>query len=210
MSLLGIDIKDVFSEVGISFNILRTPTISGEFLDYEPNSQVTKPFIREFFLECTFPYDTDTIDGDVIQFMPSGEVNGGDKYLVMNKTPDIFENQVISFAGVLYKSNVSGELLRPSGESGWDSNYKKVPRYNQISNNVHALFTEPLFGGELEQDEELALLGLEKQELYIPTSFGVQPFDRFIPTSGEMYRIESVKKRRFKGVDVCVLSEDTL
>lgn len=205
---LGTDIKEVFSEVGIAYNILRSETISGEYLDWEPNSQVTKPFIREFFLECTFANDTKAVDGDVIQFMPSGEIYGGDKYLIMNKTPDIFENEILAFAGVLYKCNVSGELLRPSGEV-WDRNYRKAPAFHIVSGEVHALFTEPLFGGELETEEELSLLGIEKQDLYVPTSYGVQPLDRFIPASGEVYLVESIKKRRFKGVDVAVLSEDT-
>jgi len=206
---LGTDIKEVFVDVGIAYNIIRTPVLSGEFLDWEPNSQVTKPFIREFFLEATFPFDTQVVDGDVIQFMPSGELLGGERYMVMNKTTNIFENVNIAFDGVLYKSNVSGELLRPSGEV-WDTQtYHKKTAFEIVASNVYALQTEPLFGGELEAEEELALLGLEKQDLFIPVSFNAQPLDRYVPASGEAYQIESIKKRRFKGMDVCVLSEDT-
>lgn len=206
---LGDDIKEVFQEVGILFNINRTPVLSGEYLDWEPNSQVTKPFIREFFLESTFAYDTLVVEGDVIQFMPSGEA-AGDKYLVMNKTPSLFENEIIDHAGVLYKVNVSGELRRPSGEAEWSTQtYHKVAQFTTIAAEVPALQTEPLFGGELEVEEELGLLGIEKQELYVPISYGIQALDRYHTASGEYYMVESVKKRRFKGIDVCVLSEDT-
>lgn len=209
MAGLGSDIKEVFQDVGVAYNILRAPVLSGEYLDYEENSQVTKPFIREFFLECTLAHDTQVVDGDVIQFMPSGEAQGGERYLVMNKTTSIFENALIAFEGVLYKSNVSGELLRPSGEVWDNQTYHKKTAFEVVSSKVYALQTEPLFGGELEAEEELALLGLEKQDLFIPVSFNAQPMDRYVPVSGEAYLIESIKKRRFKGVDVCVLSEDT-
>jgi len=209
---LGQDIKDVFSEVGINYSIYRSGevTVSGEFLDWESNSQVTKPFIREFFLECTFAFDTVVDSGNVIQFLPSGELAGGDKYMVMNKTPYLFENELVENAGVLYKINVSGELQRPSGEAEWSTQtYHKQTAFNTIAVEVPALQTEPLFGGELEAEEELALLGIEKQDLYIPSSYGIKALDRYHTASGEYYMVESVKKRRFKGIDVVVLSEDT-
>ena len=56
---------------------------------------------------------------------------------------------------------------------------------------------------------ELGTIGIEKHEMYIPSIYYVQELDRFSPASGEYYRVESIKQRRFKGVDVVVLSEDT-
>uniref|UniRef100_A0A6M3J720 Uncharacterized protein n=1 Tax=viral metagenome TaxID=1070528 RepID=A0A6M3J720_9ZZZZ len=212
MSGIATDIKSVYAEVGIKFDIVRdSGIISGEYLDWEPNQQVTKPFIREFFLECALAYDTDASEGEVIQFMPSGEVNGGERYLLMNKTPDIFENEIIKYDGVLYKCNVSGELFRPSGEAEWDTTqtYRKVTSFEQVREVAFALQSESLFGSDMDTNEELGLLGIEKHELYIPLSFGIQELDRYSPVSGEYYRVDSIKKRRFKGVDVCILSEDT-
>jgi len=209
---LGRDIREVFEEVGVHYSISRSGevTTSGEYLDWEPNSQVTKPFIREYFLECYFVYNTNVQNGDVVQFLPSGELEGGDKYLVMNKTPSIFENEIIDYAGVLYKVNVSGELHRPSGEAAWPTQtYHKEVTFQKIADEVPALQTEPLFGGELEFEEELALLGIEKQDLYVPSEYNVQALDRYYTASGEYYMVESVKQRRFIGVDVVILSEDT-
>ncbi len=207
MAGIGDDIKEVFGEVGVSFKIIRDSVdLSGEFLDSASNEQITKPFIREFFLEASLSFDTLVIDGDVIEFLPSGET--GEKYLVMNKTAEIFENEVIGFAGVLYRSNVSGELLRPSGESAWDDSYRKKTEFEVVRSVSFGLQTEPLFGGELE-DVELGLINIEKHELYLPSRYGVKELDRYSPVSGEWYRVESIKTRRYKGVDVVVLGEDT-
>jgi hypothetical protein len=69
--------------------------------------------------------------------------------------------------------------------------------------------TEPLFSGDLDTDEQLGLIGIKKDELYIPKSYGIQVLDRYQPVSGEYYQVESIKIRRFPGVDVAILGEDT-
>lgn len=204
---IAADLKEVFEEVGISYKILRdSGDVSGEFLDFEPNEQITKPFIREYFLEVSLASDTEAIGGDVVEFLPSGET--GDKYLLMNKTADIFENEIIKYDGVLYKVNVSGEILRSSGEV-WDDNYRKGYGFKVVKTTAYGLQVEPLFGGELEDNTDLALIGLEKHELYVPSSYGIQELDQYISNSGEYYRVESIKARRYKGVDVIILGEDT-
>jgi len=205
---LDVDISEVLEEVGIGYDIVSSgeEQRSGEFLDAESNSQVTKPFIREFFLEVTFSADTLVQDGDVLQFRYSGDVFG-ERYMVMNKTEAVFENEKISHDGVLYKCNVSGELSRPSGETR-DSEYRKINVWDPLNDVAYALQTEPLFGGELE-DTELGTIGIEVHEMYIPTIYGVKELDRYSPSSGEYYKVDSIKKRRYKGVDVIVLSEDT-
>jgi len=205
---LAIDIAEVLEEIGIGYDIVSSgeERRSGEYLDAESNSQVTKPFIREFFLEVTFSANTLVQDGDVLQFRYSGDVFG-ECYMVMNRTDTIFENEKISYDGVLYKVNVSGELLRPSGETR-DDRYHMINVWNPLNDVVYALQTEPLFGGELE-DMELGVIGIEKHEMYVPTVYGVRELDRYSPSSGEYYKVDSIKKRRYKGVDVVVLSEDT-
>ena len=205
---LDVDITEVLEEVGIGYDIVSSGEEhrSGEFLDAESNSQVTKPFIREFFLEVTFSASTRAIDGDVLQFRYSGDVFG-ERYIVMNKTDAVFENEVSNFDGVLYKSNVSGELLRPSGETR-NAEYQKVNVWDQLNSEAFALQTEPLFGSELEETE-LGYIGIEKHEMYIPSIYGIQELDRYIPASGEQYKVDTVRQRRYKGVDVVILSEDT-
>jgi hypothetical protein len=89
---LGADIKEVYTDVGAAYSATRIgPGVSGEletgYLDFELNRQVTKPFIREYFIEASLPYDTVSAVGDVIEFTADGR-----KFLLMNLTPDLFEN----------------------------------------------------------------------------------------------------------------------
>lgn len=206
---IGFDIKDVYVEVGTAYSASRVgPGVSGEletgYLDFELNRQVTKPFIREYFIEASLPYDTISAVGDVIEFTGDGR-----KFLLMNLTPDLFENEVFEYQGVLYKCNViAGKLERSSGED-WDSNYKKRHNWHTIDDSIPALVTESLFGHSLETDVELGMIGLERFELYIPSSYGIKPLDRFTPVSGEWYMITTVKSRRYTGVDVAELETDT-
>jgi len=199
---IGVDVKDAYSESGIRVHNRRTGN-SGESIDFEANAQVTKPFIREFFLEGSLPYDTDQIVGDIMDFIV---VNTD--YMFMNKTPIVFENEVYEFSGVYYKCNVSGEILRPSGEVRDTDTYELKEKFNLIESNVYALQTEPLFGTELNTDEMLGVLQIEKDELYIPSSYNIQVLDRYQPVSGEYYKVNKVLKRRYNGIDVCTLEED--
>lgn len=202
---IGQDIKGALVDVGSSYTILRdSGNISGEYLDFEINKQVTKPFIREFFLEVTLPHDTSAIAGDVIQFDTDQR-----RFLLMNKTPEEFEDEVAVYETVLYKCNVSGELLRYSGEN-WDrQTYRPDSIWETIKSDCSALLTENLFGTGLVLDEEIGQLGLELDSLYIPTSIGTKLLDRYSSASGEYYKIISVESRKFDGVDVCKLEEDT-
>lgn len=202
---VGDDIKDVLVEIGTSFRVLRPNSgeLDAEYLDYEMNRQVTKPFIREYFLEAVFPHDTITVGGDVIQFVTDGRV-----FIVMNTTFENLFDLPIGKEAVLYKCNVSGELLRPSGEV-FDTNYRRSTDWTLVTGNCFALLTEKMFGTDLVQDEELAQIGVEAQVLYIPSNVGAQPLDRYQAASGEYYKIEEIEIRKFDGVDVCHIAEDT-
>ncbi len=202
MSGIGIDIKEAYVEVGTAFTIIRdAEDLSGEYLDFDINRQATKPFIRGFFLECSLPFDTSGETGDILSFDTTQ-----DKYLVINKTPDVFENEIIEYSGVLYRCNVSGELFRPT--EARSEQYRTGTTWATIKTNAHGLQTETLFGTDLDTDEELGLLGLESDELYLPKSYGAQVLDRYQPSSGEYYRVESIKTRKFPGVVVIKLGED--
>jgi hypothetical protein len=203
MAGVGVDIKDAYREVGVAVTFLRdSGNLSGEYVDISLNSQVTKPFIREFFLEVGFPYDTRMELGDIVSIDLTSE-----KFIVMNKTADIFENEIIEYGSVLYKSNVSGEILRQSGEI-WDpQTYEKRIVWDVVQTNAYALQTEPLFGNRL-IEEELGLLNIQKNELYIPTRYGIKVHDRYECSSGEYFMISNIKKRRYPVVDVCELEED--
>jgi len=199
---LGADLKETYEEIGVLVTVHGT---SGEeYIDYTPNAQVTKPFIREFFLEASLPFDTEQIVGSIVDI----DIFNRD-YMLMNKTPESLENEVYEYGGVYYMCNVSGEILRPSGEAGWnEEDYRKITSFETIQRNAFALETEPLFGTDLDAQSELGNLSIDREELYIPTRFGTQPLDRYQPESGEYYIVETVMKRRFSGIDVCKLGED--
>ena len=202
---LGADIKAVLSDVGAEYTIIRDAgNISGEYGITETTAQATKPITLEHFRHGMISYDTQSVTGDVVEFNETSE-----RFIVTNKLPELFENELIQYESILYKCNVaSGELLRPSGEM-WDSNtYHKETQWETIKNNCDAMQVAALYGNSLESDEELAMLELRKDELYLPHSVGIQSMDRFQPVSGEYYQVATVETRRFPGVDVAILEED--
>lgn len=203
MSELGDDIKETHEAVGDAVTILRDAgNLAGEYCILKQNRQVTKPFVREFFQEGKFDWDTDAVSGDVIQ------LDDGRRFIVMNKTPVRFANETIEHAAVLYKCNVSGEVLRISGEATYDANYQLRAAFMSQRTTAHGLLTEALYGHDLETDEELALLGLENHELYIPRQYGIHAMDRYIPASGEILMVEAVRHRKYDNVDVATLVVD--
>lgn len=205
MSDLGDTINEVHVEVGNSFDLIRSGqvTVSGEYCILKMNRQVTKPFIQEFFLESRFDWDTETDAGDIVQF------NDDRSFMVMNLVPVMFKDETIEKGGVLYKCNVSGQLMRPSEVEGWDADYRETGGFDVIAQDVFALQTEALYGHELDTDQELGALGLENHELYLPASSGARVLDRYQPVSGEYYKVDTIKKRRFNKIWVCEISEDT-
>jgi len=200
---IGPDIKEVLAEVGVGYTILRdSGNVTGEYLSYKPNAQVTKPFIREFFLEASLSYDTKIVSGDVIQFNTTE-----DNYIIMNSTPALFENTVIKYEAVLYKTNVIVTILRPSVVRDTQT-YLMRTIWTSIKADAKALFASPMFGIDLDTNEELGLIGIGNHELYIPHSYGAQVLDRIRISSTEFYRVEVVKSRRYKDVDVLDIGED--
>jgi hypothetical protein len=201
---IGPDIKEALQDVGTSFTILLPiPITESEKLVSKGNSQATKPFIREFFLEATLAYDTQAISGAVIKATASAI-----PYLVMNKTPNIFEDEVIEYKAVLYKCNVSGEILRISGESDWNGQYQKTPVFQVIRANAYALQTEILAGSGILVDQEIGAISTDRQDLYVPYYYQIRELDRYQTVSGENYLVKAVKKRLYDNIDVCELIPD--
>jgi len=201
---IGPDIKEAIVEVGIGFTIIReSGNITGEYLTAKSNAQVTKPFIREFFLEGTMCYDTQAVSGDIIEFDTTGA-----RYLVTHRTPTLFENTVIRYEVVLYLANVIVSVLRPV-EIRDPHTYHMRTTLPVVKSGVSLTLTTPLFGQSLVTDEELGMLGIETHEVYAPSSYGITYLDRIkILSTGQYYRVEAVRKYRFAGVDVIDVGED--
>lgn len=204
---IGPDIEEALDEVGIAIIIDPAGTpILGEYIYYKPNAQVTKPFIREFFLEGWFPYNSQASAGSIVEFDITS-----DRYLVMNWTPQIFENAVIKYDSVLYKTNITATIYRPSEVRDPDT-LKIRTVWTPVAVDTDLLLTTPLHGHDLETDEEIGLLGIQNHELYAPESLGIKTLDRIRFVNGstvEYYRVEAVKLRRYKDVAVFDVGEDT-
>lgn len=204
---VGDDIKEAIADVGSTYTIVRdVGDISGEYGLLEFSSQVTKPLTIESFRRSTIGYDTQVVTGDVVEFDIIG-----DRFLVTNMLPELFENAVVQKEAVLYKCNVSsGELLRPSGET-WDDpmdQYHKETAWEVIKDNCDAMQVAALYGNDLETENELALLGLQKDEVLLSHSVGAQVLDRWQPNSGEYYMVSTIETRRYPDVDVLIVEED--
>jgi hypothetical protein len=127
----------------------------------------------------------------------------------MNRTAQMFEDAIIKWDVVLYKCNVTIDVLRPVESDDWDSDYRKLTSWSYIKEQKYALITTPLYGHDLATDEELGYLGLEVHEMYAPTSLGVETLDRIKLTSLEYFRVETIKPRRYEGVNVYEIGEDS-
>lgn len=201
---VGPDIKEVLQDVGVKIKIHTISRFyTGEYIKYQPNSQVTKPFIREFFLDGSAAYDTNMEAGHVVEVLETGV-----KYLVMNKTPRMLENAVYQYDIVLYKCNVTIDIERPI-EIRSSQTYKTRTSWQKVYAGKPALLTTPLFGVTMETDNEVGLLRIDKGELYVPSSYGVQRLDRIRLTgTREYYRVEAIQGRRFENIDLVDVGED--
>ena len=201
---VGEDIKEAIEEVGSAYTILRdSGNITDEIGLLEYSAQVTKPLTIESFRRGTMGFDTQIITGDVIEF---GIID--QRFIVTNTMPDMFENAIVQYDTVLYKCNVkNGEIFRPSGET-WSSAYHKESQWETVKAGCNAMQVSALYGNDLATDEELALIGLQKDEVLIPHSYGAQVLDRWQPYSGEYYMVATIETRRYPNVDVLIVAND--
>lgn len=200
----GPDIKELLHDIGTGFTIVRaTGNITGEKLLYKTNNQVTKPFIREFFLEASLSYDTAVLVGDLIKFSDNRY------FFVANKTSRQFENATFDEQTVLYKCNVSGEVQRQSGE-GWNADYQEQSSWVTVSTNEYGLITEELQGNFLEEDDPAGRVLARALMLYVSINADLQPNDRYIAVSGETpFIVGEIDTYRFGGLKVAHLNIDT-
>lgn len=204
---VGVDIKEALEEVGVAYTILRdSGDVEGEYGLLEASSQTTKPLTLEHFRKSMIPYDTELATGDVVTFDVIDET-----FLATNMIPELFENAVAHYDAVFYKCNInSGELMRPSGET-WDDpldQYHKETEWETIKTGINAMQVAALYGSGLEAEEEIALLGLNKNEVLIQHSIGAQVLDRWQPASGEYYQVSVIETRRYPNIDVLIIEED--
>jgi len=202
---IALDVKDAIIEAGVATTILRdSGNVTGNYIKYDLNAQVTKPFIREHFIELMLPSDYPAEVGEIIQVDVSGI-----KYMLMSTTPNMFENSVSYYSAVMYKTNVVVDVKRPSEDDWPTQTYHKVTEWTTVAADVNALLSDPLFGTDLETDQQIAFYDVFVGELYIASSVGIEVNDRIRIVSDEYYKVETVLRNRFNGVDVCKVVEDS-
>ena len=200
---LGLDLKSAIEETGLLFSLHRDGVLQSatNYVWLKSNAQVTKPFIREFFLEGQVAYDLDIKSGDVVTITGTGV-----QYLVAHSTPDSFENEIYRHSLVLYKANEPVSVVRSYQDRNEDT-YLAETHYTIVAEDIYVCVTSPLFGNELNEDSETGPIPSEILEMYIPSSYGVLPKDT-VRLDGAFYLVESVKKKRYEGLDVLELSLD--
>ena len=204
---VGASVKKAFDKVGIPYTIKRSgeADITGERCIYDINKLASRPFLREFVLPADLAYDTEVINGDIIEF-----VDDSRRFLIASKIPDMYGSDVILYDSILFKCNVTnGQILRASGESEWpEQTYHKDTSWEVINAGVNALIIESFTGNKLER-EPIGDLSTEKLELYLPSSFDLRVLDRFQTVSGEYYKVEVLKSHVHSGITIAEVSEDT-
>jgi hypothetical protein len=205
---LGADIKEVYTELGAETHIVsRTPVVTGERVIYEINSQATKPFIREHHLDATLPFDTLITTNDVVRIVEANK-----NYMVMNKTPELFEDSIVEWSAVLYMCNLvtTAHILRPietrnmssfNMESGWGIVHHPP---------IYGLMTDRIFGSEIDQNSVFTgQVPIWRVDLYLPKYYNLKPLDRLYLTDAEYYKVEAIEDYSYPGVGVALLVEDT-
>jgi hypothetical protein len=201
------DIKQAYQEVGMAYHVLKglspieLQEYSGESLIYEINAESSNPFTRVFLIEASLAYDTVVESGDILI------LTNGNKYTVTVLSPEILENTNIENLVGLMKVNVSGELSRFVEGSG-ENTYHTVQRAVSVAPSVYGTLIPVEFNSGL-SNSQIGQIDLGRLHMYAPSFYDARVFDRYEPSSGEYYKIRSVSKRMYPGLDLWSLEEDT-
>jgi hypothetical protein len=205
MAGLQDDLASVFEEIGTLVEIVGSSPVVREYIDVEQNVQVSNPFIREHFIEGTLKAATKILPGSLLNFVGKNLT-----YLVVNHSPELFEDLVVIISTTLYKCNVVATVTRLT-ETVRD------PVTRQITTSWEEVFTSPapitsaLRGSPSDMNDYQAFLQFQTKEkvIYFPEVIAPKALDRVTLPSGEQFKISNVEYYRFNGVVVCDLEEDT-
>jgi len=151
-------------------------------------------------------YDSQVQAGDYLVLQADGR-----RFVVMNFTPEIFEDAPIKYDMVMYKCNHAVQIMRRSEATTWDANYDRVEAWTQVHASVWSLLTEAIFGSALMdagRDLSLYEMGISKNQLFAPSWYDIKPLDRVVVSPSEKYMVEYVEKRKFDNVSIIYLNED--
>lgn len=203
---IGDDIRKVINNLCTEIKYPERDDVV-EFIDYESNTQATKPQTAEHFLLTTFVNDSIVEAGDLVNFVTSGTY-----YRVMNVFNETFENLVIYKQCILYKCNVVIDVYVPE--------FNRDPitlvasekfRKREDAQGVIAMMIDKLYGTRLDDEEQdLIQQDIKGRVLYYPKNRPISPKDRVIIAGEELpYEVTSIEGHTFPGMNVVYLEEDT-
>lgn len=200
---IGYDIADVLDELGMCVEIQERVRPIIEKVDYDSNSQMTKPFNAEHFLMMMFTHASQIVAGDLLYAVAQNV-----HYRVMNCFPEIFEDTVIYKQGIVYKCNEVVSVYRPE-ETRDPKTLRMVTGWRPIHASVRSLVTDKLYGSELNTEMSFIQLDLRSRILYFPKKFEVLQKDRVMVMGGKPYEVTNIETNTFPGMNVIYLEEDT-
>lgn len=202
---IGKDIRDVIFSLCTEIKYPEKDNII-ERIDYESNTQATKPQTAEHFLLTTFVNDSIVEPGDLVQFTAASTF-----YRVMNVFLEVFENQPIYKQCILYKCNVSATVYYPTTERDPRTlANKETFVVRQESVDIVAMMTDKLYATRLDDEEQdIIQQAIAGKVLYFPKKYPIVMKDRVIINGEIPYEVTSIESNTFPGMHVVYLEEDT-
>jgi len=202
MTGIGPDIAEVINELATLVNVIKhdgSDTVQ-EHLDYEVKIQANSPFLTQYMLDCTLPYNTTAVPGDIIQF-----VDDSTYHLLVVLNPTRFENSIVTKEGILYKCNYSGDLKRKS--TSRDSDYVETVTWPILESSEPVLLTGMVDYTEM-KSEEYGKYSVDQFNLHISGDCNPRVGDRFTIGSNN-WEIKGIAPDRLNNVSICRVSQDT-
>lgn len=205
MASLQDDLASVFEEIGTLVEIVGSSPVIREYIDVEQNVQVSNPFIREHFIEGTLKAATKITPGELLKMVGKNLT-----YLVVNHSPELFEDEVVIISTTLYKCNAVVTVQRQSSTDRDPVTRQQTPDWTDIV-TTPAPITSALRGSpsDLKDNYDFLQFSTKEKVCYFPERIAPKVLDRLLLPSGDKYKISNVEYYRFNGVVVCDLEEDT-
>lgn len=202
MSDIGEDIKEVFAELAEQINVynhVSGEVVASEFIDFERDWWPRSAFESEFIISATFSYDTLAEAGDRIDFLTAES-----KWILATLVNNVFERNVISKDGILYKCNNKIMVKRKNENPTRNSDYELVYDWNEVLSGEYALYTGRLSDQETINTDQSARFYKRTKKAFFSSDLDVQPKDSMYIGS-EIFEVELIESNRYPGMSICTL-----
>lgn len=197
---IGEDINGVLAEIGVSAEIIRTPTNITENITCDAKENSNDPFSQHNYFDAMLGYNSSIVPGDVLKI-------NNMMFLVMNKTPETFESEIVQHVSILYKCNFVGILLA-STEIKDQTTYEVTLGWSVRKNNVVGLIYKDVRNTINDVNRSTGKDLNFILNCIVPSSYDAQPLDRLFLSSSEYYRVQDIEKYQYPGIHVLTLVKD--